>query len=45
MAGGMRRIVVDGRRFRWRFDDVLVVIPADRSGPQLYCRLGLAGLA
>jgi len=37
---GMRRIVVDGQPFRWRFDDVLVVIPVDRSGPQLYVDWG-----
>ena len=36
MAEGLRRIVVDGEILRWRFDDVLVVIPGDRSGPQLY---------
>lgn len=35
MSRGLRRIVVDGRPLRWRFDDVLVVLPADRSGPQL----------
>ena len=40
MAEGMRRIVVDGQPFRWRFDDVLVVIPGDRSGPQLYVEWG-----
>ena len=40
MAEGMRRIVVDGQPFRWRFDDVLVVIPGDRSGPQLYVDWG-----
>ncbi len=31
----MRRIVVDGESFRWRFDGTLVVIPAESSGPQL----------
>jgi hypothetical protein len=36
MAEGMRRIVVDGQPFRWRFGNVLVVIPGNRSGPQLY---------
>ena len=40
MAQGMRRIVVDGQPFRWRIDDVLVVIPGDRSGPQLYVDWG-----
>jgi hypothetical protein len=35
MADGLRPITVDGRRFRWRFDGLLVVIPAGRSGPQL----------
>jgi hypothetical protein len=40
MAEGMRRIVVDGQSFRWRFDDVLVVIPGDRSGPQMYVDWG-----
>ena len=40
MAEGMRRIVVDGQPFRWRFDDVLVVIPGDRSAPQLYVDWG-----
>jgi hypothetical protein len=40
VAEGMRRIVVDGQPFRWRFDDVLVVIPGDRSGPQLYVDWG-----
>ena len=40
MAEGMRRIVVDGQPFRWRFDDVLVVIPGDRSCPQLYVDWG-----
>jgi hypothetical protein len=36
----LRRIVVDGVPFRWRFNDVLVVIPGDRSGPQLYVDWG-----
>jgi hypothetical protein len=40
MAERMRRIVVDGQPFRWRFDDVLVVIPGDCSGPQLYVDWG-----
>jgi hypothetical protein len=40
MAEGMRRIVVDGQPFRWRFDDVLVVIPGDRSRPQMYVDWG-----
>jgi hypothetical protein len=35
MTDGLRPITVDGRCFRWRFDGRLVVIPADRSGPQL----------
>ncbi len=35
MAEGMRPIAVDGRCFRWRFDERLVVILAGRSGPQL----------
>ncbi|MBN9523824.1 hypothetical protein J0H58_35825 [bacterium] len=38
--GPLRRIVVDGRPFRWRFNDVLVVIPVGRSGPQLYVDWG-----
>jgi hypothetical protein len=40
MAAPLRRIVVDGVPYRWRFDDVLVVIPGDRSGPQLYVEWG-----
>ncbi|AWM40401.1 hypothetical protein C1280_27720 [Gemmata obscuriglobus] len=32
--------MVDGRPFRWRFNDVLVVIPGDRSGPQFYVDWG-----
>ncbi len=40
MAERMRRIVVDGVAYRWRFNDVLVVIPGDRSGPQLYVDWG-----
>ena len=40
MAEGLRRIVVDGVPYRWRFDGRLVVIPADRSGPQLYVEWG-----
>ncbi|MEW4567437.1 hypothetical protein AB1L88_06175 [Tautonia sp. JC769] len=36
----MRRIVVDGQSFRWRFDGVLVVVPGDRSGPPLYVDWG-----
>jgi hypothetical protein len=40
MAERLRRIVVDGVLYRWRFDDVLVVIPGDRSGPQLYVDWG-----
>src|SRR5262245_45014398 len=38
--GPLRRIVVDGQPFRWRSNDVLVVIPGDRSGPQLYVDWG-----
>jgi len=40
MAEGLRRIVVDGVPYRWRFDDVLVVVPGERSGPQLYVDWG-----
>lgn len=40
MAERLRRIMVDGQPFRWRFDSVLVVIPARRSGPQLYVDWG-----
>lgn len=36
MADGLRRVVVDGVTYRWRCDEGLVVIPVDRSGPQLY---------
>jgi hypothetical protein len=35
MAKNMRSIIVEDRQFRWRFDERLVVIPANRSGPQL----------
>ena len=35
MSGGLRPITVEGRRFRWRFDRDLVVIPEGRSGPAL----------
>jgi hypothetical protein len=35
MAAGHRPIVVEGRRFRWRFDARLVVVPEGRSGPVL----------
>ncbi len=35
MGDGLRPITVEGRRFRWRFDGRLVVIPDDRSAPQL----------
>lgn len=38
--GPLRRIVVGGVAFRWRFNDVLVVVPGDRSGPQLYVDWG-----
>lgn len=40
MAKGLRRITVDGVPYRWRFDVVLVVIPIDRCGPQLYVDWG-----
>ena len=40
MAKALRRIVVDGVPYRWRFDDVLVVVPGDRSSPQLYVDWG-----
>jgi hypothetical protein len=40
MAEGLRPITVDGTRYRWRFDGRLVVIPADRGGPQLYVDWG-----
>jgi hypothetical protein len=36
----LRRIVVDDRTFRWRFDGKLVVIPATASCPQLYVDWG-----
>ena len=35
-----RRIVVNGVPYRWRFDEVLAVIPGDCSGPQLYVDWG-----
>jgi hypothetical protein len=35
MATRLRPIVVEGRRYRWRFDERLVVIPEGRSGLQL----------
>lgn len=40
MAQRMRGIEVEGVPYRWRFDGVLVVIPSDRSGPQLYVDWG-----
>jgi hypothetical protein len=40
MAEGMRPITVDGQAFRWRFDDYVVVIPADKSSPQLIVEWG-----
>lgn len=40
MADPLRPITVDGVRLRWRFDGRLVVVPADRSGPQLYVDWG-----
>jgi hypothetical protein len=36
----MRPIVVDGQSFRWRFNEQLVVVPANRSSPQLVVRWG-----
>jgi hypothetical protein len=35
MADGLRPITVEGTRYRWRFNGRLVVIPRDRSSPQL----------
>jgi hypothetical protein len=35
MAEGLRRIVVDGVPYHWRFDEVPVVIPSNQSGPPL----------
>ena len=40
MAAGLRPIAVAGRRFRWRFDERLVVVPEGRSGPALYVEWG-----
>ncbi len=40
MTQRLRPIVVDGQRFRWRFDGRLVVIPEGRSGPQLRVEWG-----
>lgn len=37
---GLRPITVDGRRFGWRFDGGLVVLPEGRSGPQLCVEWG-----
>ena len=36
MSKSLRSIVVDGARFRWRFDERVVVVPDGRSGPPLY---------
>ena len=35
MAEGLRPITVDGQKFRWRFNERLVVIQAGTSSPQL----------
>ena len=35
MGKWMRPITVGRHRLRWRFDDVLVVVPAKQSGPRL----------
>jgi hypothetical protein len=40
MGEGLRKIVVEGRRFRWRFNDRIVVVPEGRSGPPLYVDWG-----
>jgi hypothetical protein len=40
MTGGLRPITVARRRFRWRFDQRLVVVPEGRSGPVLYVEWG-----
>jgi hypothetical protein len=40
MATALRVIAVEGRRFRWRFDERLVVVPIDRSGPALFVEWG-----
>ena len=40
MGAGFRKIVVQGRVFRWRFEDRLVIIPDGESGPPLYVRWG-----
>ena len=40
MATGLRPIAVEGQRFRWRFDQRLVIIPEGRSGPQLIVEWG-----
>lgn len=37
---GLRRIVVEHRTFRWRFDGQIVVIPEARSSPQLVVAWG-----
>jgi hypothetical protein len=38
--GPLRKLVIDGQPFGWRFDEVLVVIPGNRSGPPLYVDWG-----
>ena len=40
ISGGLRSITVEGQRFRWRFDDHLVVTPNGRSSPQLRVEWG-----
>jgi hypothetical protein len=40
LAQSFRSMVVDKHQLRWRFDERVVVIPADRSGPQLYVDWG-----
>src|SRR5262245_22436679 len=37
---GLRPIVVEGRRFSWRFDTRIVVIPDGRNGTPLYVDWG-----
>jgi hypothetical protein len=40
MAAGLRPITVEGRRFRWRFDERLVIVPEGRSGPVVFVEWG-----
>jgi hypothetical protein len=40
MPARLRPITVDGMRFRWRFDERLVVVPEGRSSPQLRVEWG-----